>query len=132
VNPQELIKVRSIRPLETLHNNLCFNAMNNFLSSMIINPSLVDETLACTSYNPYLNEEQALAIILNHQQQNQNLISKLSENVNLADPSSLDPLINSSSGSLNNENEDKKNSKKSRFKQSKLNSFEAFEEKKSQ
>jgi hypothetical protein len=132
VNPQELIKVRSIRPLETLHNNLCFNAMNNFLSSMIINPSLVDETLACTSYNPYLNEEQALAIILNHQQQNQNLISKLSENVNLADPSSLYPLINSSSGSLNNENEDKKNSKKSRFKQSKLNSFEAFEEKKSQ
>ena len=104
VNPQELIKVRSIRPLETLHNNLCFKAMNNFLSSMILNPSLADETLACTAYNPYLNEEQALAIILNHQQQNQ----KLTENINISDSSGLDPMMNSSSGSLNNETEDKK------------------------
>lgn len=32
---QELIKVRYMRPLETLHNNLCFENLNNFLTRMI-------------------------------------------------------------------------------------------------
>lgn len=29
------MKVRYIRPLETLHNNLCFKTLNNFLTRMI-------------------------------------------------------------------------------------------------
>ncbi|CAF0824579.1 unnamed protein product [Brachionus calyciflorus] len=32
---QDLIKVRYMRPLETLHNNLCFKNLNNFLTRMI-------------------------------------------------------------------------------------------------
>ena len=135
---QELIKVRSIRPLETLHNNLCFKAMNNFLSSMILNPNEADEAIACSSNNPYLNEEQALAIILNHQLQHNKLANNLAENVSLSNSGgfgSLDPTINSSNGSLNL-SESSKNLKINRFKQSKLSSCEVMntdetEEKKS-
>jgi hypothetical protein len=32
---KELIKVRYMRPLETLHNNLCFKSLNAFLERMI-------------------------------------------------------------------------------------------------
>ena len=31
----DLIKIRHIRPLETLHNNLSFRALHNFLTRMI-------------------------------------------------------------------------------------------------
>lgn len=31
----DLMKVRYIRPLETLHNNLCFKVLNNFLTRMV-------------------------------------------------------------------------------------------------
>ena len=32
---QDLVKVKYMRPLETLHNNLCFKTLNNFLTKMI-------------------------------------------------------------------------------------------------
>ena len=41
-----MIKVRYMRPLETLHNNLCFKNLNNFLTRMINDRPTSNECVA--------------------------------------------------------------------------------------
>jgi hypothetical protein len=43
---QELKNVRYMRPLETLHNNLCFKTLNNFLTRMINDKQSSNESVA--------------------------------------------------------------------------------------
>lgn len=53
---QELIKVRYMRPLETLHNNLCFKNLNNFLTRMIYDRHSPHETTILTKSTSYTNQ----------------------------------------------------------------------------
>lgn len=54
---QDLIKVRYMRPLETLHNNLCFKNLNNFLTRMVDSSSCsssLSKQNSCSSYRGLL------------------------------------------------------------------------------
>lgn len=68
---QELIKVRYMRPLETLHNNLCFKSLNTFLTRMIYDRHSPNEITASLlkskSSNNLSNNADKLEINANEQ-----------------------------------------------------------------
>jgi hypothetical protein len=57
---QELVKVKYMRPLETLHNNLCFKTLNNFLTKMINDRQSPYEFIK--SHPPFLNLESISSV----------------------------------------------------------------------
>jgi hypothetical protein len=56
---QELIKVRYMRPLETLHNNLCFKTLNSFLTRMIYDRHSPQENGSLAKSGSYSNQLSA-------------------------------------------------------------------------
>lgn len=64
---QELIKVRYMRPLETLHNNLCFKTLNAFLTRMVNDRQSPHESIALSKtpfskLESFISNEETLEV----------------------------------------------------------------------